>query len=335
MTHTTQAVVIDSFGPIAEADYRPVTLPGPGPGEMLIDVAFVPANFVDSLVFTGKYQFLPVRPFTPGKGPAGTVLAVGPGVTDFAVGDRVLSMAESGGYAGAAIVPVQGSYRLPEGVSCEDAAVLSLAFDTAWVSLFERGRLAPGETVLVLGATGAVGNAAIQLARARGNRVLAAVSSPAKEAEVRAAGACGIVDLSQPDLRESLRQQVFAQTDGQGVDVVIDPVGGDVFDAALRAVAWRGRVVVVGFAAGRIPEVRVNYLMLKNMEVSGVQVSDYRKRMPELMEQAFAEILSLAEAGQIVAGPRSHYPLTDWARALDDLLERRATGRVLLVPPGP
>lgn len=166
MTHTTQAVVIDSFGPIAEADYRPVTLPGPGPGEMLIDVAFVPANFVDSLVFTGKYQFLPVRPFTPGKGPAGTVLAVGPGVTDFAVGDRVLSMAESGGYAGAAIVPVQGSYRLPEGVSCEDAAVLSLAFDTAWVSLFERGRLAPGETVLVLGATGAVGNAAIQLARA-------------------------------------------------------------------------------------------------------------------------------------------------------------------------
>ncbi|WP_158969460.1 NADPH:quinone oxidoreductase family protein [Chachezhania sediminis] len=333
MSITTKAVVIDDFGPIEAADFRDVTLAEPGAGELLIEVDFVPANFVDTLVFTGKYQFLPERPFTPGKGPAGTVLAVGPDVTDFAPGDRVLAMAESGGYAGAAIVPAITAYKLPDGVSCEDAAVLSLAFDTAWVSLFERGRLADGETVLVLGATGAVGNAAIQLARARGVKVLAAVSSPDRAAEVMEAGANGIVDLSQPDLRNSFREQVFAQTGGKGADVVIDPVGGDVFDAALRTVAWRGRVVVVGFAAGRIPEVKANYLMLKNMEVSGIQVSDYRKRMPELMQDAFTEILSLAAEGRIKAGSRVHYPLKDWATALDDLLSRKARGRVLLVPP--
>jgi len=330
---TTKAVVIDDFGPIEAADYRDVTLPDPGPGELLIDVAFVPANFVDTLVFTGKYQFLPERPFTPGKGPTGTVVAVGPDVTGFAPGDRVLSMAESGGYAGSCIVPVVNTYKLPDNVSCEDAAVLSLAFDTAWVSLFERGRMKPGETVLVLGATGAVGNAAIQLAHARGAKVLAAVSSPDREAEVREAGADGIVDLSQPDLRNSLREQVWAQTDGQGADIVIDPIGGDIFDASLRAVAWRGRVVVIGFAAGRIPEVKVNYLLLKNMEVSGIQVSDYRKRMPELMDEAFAEILTLADQGKIKAGARTLYRLENWAEALEDLLNRRVNGRALLVPP--
>ncbi|WP_121066188.1 NADPH:quinone oxidoreductase family protein [Chachezhania antarctica] len=333
MNTTTKAVVIDDFGPIDAANFREITLPEPGAGELLIDVAFVPANFVDTLVFTGKYQFLPERPFTPGKGPTGTVVAVGPDVTGFEEGDRVLSMAESGGYAGQAIVPVVNTYKLPGNVSCEDAAVLSLAFDTAWVSLFERGRFAPGETVLVLGATGAVGNAAIQLAHARGAKVIAAVSSPAREAEVRAAGADGIVDLSQPDLRNSVREQVRAQTDGKGADIVIDPIGGDIFDAALRAVAWRGRVVVIGFAAGRIPEIKANYLLLKNMEVSGIQVSDYRKRMPELMQGAFAEILSLAGEGKITAGARQHYPLDQWAQALDDLLNRKVNGRALLVPP--
>lgn len=332
MTTRTNAVVIDEFGPIEAAEFREVTLPEPGAGELLIDVAFVPANFVDTLVFTGKYQFLPDRPFSPGKGPSGTVAAVGPNVTGFAKGDRVLSMAESGGYAGQAIVPAANSYKLPDKVSCEDAAVLSLAFDTAWVSLFERGRLAPGETVLVLGATGAVGNAAIQLAHARGAKVLAAIRSAEDAREVRAAGADGVVDLSKPDLRNSLRDEVRAQTGGVGADIVIDPIGGDAFDAALRAVAWRGRVVVIGFAAGRIPEIKANYLLLKNIEVSGIQISDYRVRMPELMREAFDEILSLAAEGKVSAGARSLYPLEQWAKALNDLLERKVAGRVLLVP---
>ncbi|MCR8549227.1 NADPH:quinone oxidoreductase family protein [Salipiger sp. P9] len=327
-----KAVVIEEFGAPEQAKIQELPVPEPGAGELLIEIAAAPVNFVDSLVFEGRYQFLPPRPFTPGKGPAGTVLAVGPGVTGFAPGDRVLAMAEQGGYAEQAIVPARDSFVLPDAVSFEDAATISLAFDTAWVALFERGRLSPGETVLVLGSTGAVGNAAIQLAKAHGATVLAAVSSPSRADEVLQAGADGIVDLSRPNLREALRDQVHELTDGHGADVVIDPLGGDIFDAALRAVAWRGRVVVVGFAAGRIPEVKVNYLMLKNMEVSGVQVSDYRKRMPDLMRRCFGEILDLAAEGRIKAGPRSRYPLSDYARALSDVVNRKAKGRALLIP---
>jgi NADPH2:quinone reductase len=327
-----KAVVVEEFGPPERAALRELPEPRPGPGDLLIDVAFAPVNYVDSLVFTGRYQFLPERPFTPGKGPVGTVRAVGEGVAGFAAGDRVLGMAEHGGYAEQALVPAAHSYVLPAGVSLEDAAVMSLAYDTAWVTLVERGRLTAGETVLVLGATGAVGKAALQLARARGARTIAAVSSMARADEVRAAGADAVVDLSAPDLRESLRAQVHDVTDGRGADVVVDPLGGDVFDAALRCVAWRGRLVVVGFAAGRIPEVRVNYLMLKNIEVSGVQVSDYRKRMPELMRECFTEVFALAAEGRIRPGERTCYPLDSFAQALGDVVARTCRGRALLQP---
>lgn len=327
-----KAVVIEEFGAPSEASIQDLPMPEPGPGQLLIKVEAAPVNFVDSLVFTGKYQFLPQRPFTPGKGPVGEILAVGPQVEDFEVGQRVLAMAEHGGYAQAAVVPAADAYILPENVSSEDAGVLSLAFDTAWTALFEQGRMKQGETVLVLGATGAVGNAAIQLGKIKGAKVLAAVSSPDRAEEVTRYGADGIVDLSQPNLNDSLREQVFAQTGGNGVDVVIDPLGGDIFDAALRAVAWRGRVVVVGFAAGRIQTIKANYLMLKNIEVSGLQVSDYRKRRPDIIDAAFREVLVLAAEGRIVPGPRKCYPLEEYATALDDLLERRVRGRVILQP---
>jgi len=145
-------------------------------------------------------------------------------------------------------------------------------------------------------------------------------------------GADAVVDLSVPNLRDSLREQVYALTDGRGVDVVLDPIGGDVFDAALRCVAWRGRFVVVGFAAGRIPEVKVNYLMLKNIEVSGMQVSDYRKRMPDLMRTCFAEIFDLAASNRIAPPPHRIYPLEGFADALDDVVNRRIAGRALLRP---
>lgn len=327
-----KAVVIDEFGPPETAGVQDLPSPEPDRGQLLIDVAYAPVNFVDSLVFTGRYQFLPDRPFTPGKGPVGTVRAIGPGVEGFEIGDRVLAMAEHGGYAEQALVPASQSYRLPDAVSFEAAAVMSLAFDTAWVTLFERGRLKAGETVLVLGATGAVGNAAIQLAKARGARAIAAVSSLDRSDEVMAAGADAIVDISVPDLRNGLREQIHAVTDRRGVDLVVDPLGGDIFDAALRCIAWRGRMVIVGFAAGRIPEVKVNYLMLKNIEVSGMQVSDYRKRMPDLMRECFAEILDLAASGRIKPASYTVYPLEDFARALDNVVTRKIKGRALLQP---
>lgn len=327
-----KAVVIEEFGVPENAKVLDVPMPSPKPGQLVIEVAYAPVNFVDDLVLRGTYQFLPQRPFTPGKGPVGTVRAVGGDVEGFSVGDRVIAMAEQGGYAQFAAVPANNTYRLPEQVSFEKAAVLSLAYDTAWVALFERGRLKNIETVLILGATGAVGDAAIQLAKARGARVLAAVSSGSRARKVLDAGADGIIDLSKPTLRDNLRAQVWQQTDGKGADVVIDMLGGDVFDAALRAVAWRGRVVVVGFAAGRIPEIKANYLLLKNIEVSGIQISDYRKRCPELMQECFDEILRLAAEGRIKPGNIEPYPIADFATALGNLVQRRSKGRVVLVP---
>jgi NADPH2:quinone reductase len=217
-------------------------------------------------------------------------------------------------------------------MSFVDAAAMALVYDTAWFALRERARLRAGESVLVLGATGGVGLAAIGLAKALGAKVLAGVSNPAKAPLAKTAGADAIVDLSQDNLREALRAQVFANNGGNGVDIVLDPVGGDAFEAALRALAWRGRLVVIGFAAGRIPSVKANYLLVKNIEVSGLQVSDYRKRTPELMAQCMKEIFALFEAGKLKPAPTVTRPLEDFAQALQDVADRRVAGRVVLVP---
>ncbi|MFC0388511.1 NADPH:quinone oxidoreductase family protein [Muricoccus vinaceus] len=325
-----QAAVVREFGPIDNVAVEERPDPVPGPGEVLVRVGAVAVNFVDTLVIGGTYQFLPDRPFTPGKGPAGTVVALGAGVTALAVGDRVLAMAEIGGYAELAVAPAAQCYRLPDRMGFEEAAALSLAADTAWFGLRERGRVQAGESVLVLGATGAVGIAAIQLAKAFGARVLAGVSSMAKAELVREAGAEAVIDLSRANLRDSLREQVREATGGAGADVVLDMLGGDPFDAALRALAWRGRLVVIGFAAGRIPSVKANYLLVKNIEVSGLQISDYRKRMPELARRCFEEIFSLHEAGQLHAPAYRTYPLPRAREALGALLDRTVKERIVM-----
>lgn len=326
-----RAVVVREFGPVGEARVEDVAEPVPGAGEVKVAVARVPANYVDTVVIQGRYQFAPPLPFVPGKGPVGTVAAVGAGVRRFKVGDRVLAMAEQGGYAQAVCVDEEQCYGLPAGLSFAAAATMSLAYDTAWFALVERARLSAGETVLVLGATGAVGRAAVQLAKAKGASVIAAVWSASGRRPVET-GADHTVDLSMPDLRESLRAQVRALTAGAGADVVIDPLGGDVFDAAIRALAWRGRLVVVGFAAGRIATVKSNYLLLKNIEVSGLQVSDYRVRAPDLVRRCFEDVFSLFGEGRIDPGPAVEYGLEDYGRALRDLLARKVSGRVLLNP---
>ena len=275
-----RAIVVDEFGPPERLRVAEVPSPHPGPGEVLVEVHVAPVNYVDLLVVGGTYQFFPARPFIPGKGPAGVVTALGAGVDAPQVGDPVLAMAEEGGYAEFVALRADQCYRLPPRMSFAEAASLSLVYDTAWFALRERARLATGETVLVLGASGGVGQAAVQLARAMGARVLAGISRPERAAALRAAGVEAVIDLGRENLRDSLREQVWAATDGRGADVVIDPLGGEVFAAALRALAWCGRLVVIGFAAGHIPSIKTNYLLLKNIEVSGLQVSDYRKRRP-------------------------------------------------------
>jgi NADPH2:quinone reductase len=298
----------------------------------LVTIKAAAVNFVDSLVVTGKYQFLPDLPFAPGKLPAGMVTELGAGVTDLEVGDRVLTLAEQGGYAELVSVDAKRCFKLPTSMSFIDAASMALVYDTSWFALRERARICAGESVLVLGSTGGVGLAAIQLVKAMGGRVLAGVSNAAKAPLAIDAGADDIVDLSKENLRDCLRDQVFDKNDGKGVDIVIDPIGGDAFDAALRALDWRGRLVVIGFASGRIPSVKANYLLVKNIEVSGLQVSDYRKRTPELMARCIRDIFAMFEAGKLKPAKTITYPLNAFAQALQEIVERRANGRIVLLP---
>src|SRR5579871_2441084 len=256
-----RAVIVREFGGIDAPVVGELPEPQPGPTEVQVAIHAVAVNYVDLLVIGGKYQFLPERPFAPGKGPAGIVTAVGDSVGRFKVGDRVLAMAEQGGYAETVTVGEANCYRLPPSMSFVDAAAMALVYDTSWFALRERARLKPGETVLVLGASGAVGYAAVQLAKAMDAKVLAGIASPDKFDMARQAGADAVIDLSRSDLRDSLRTQVHDVTGGRGADIILDPLGGDMFDAALRALAWRGRLVVIGFATGRIPSVKANYLL--------------------------------------------------------------------------
>lgn len=329
-----KAVLIREFGPLETLRVEDVADPVAGPGEVLIDVQATAANFVDILVVTGKYQFLPPRPFVPGKLPAGIVAAVGAGVDTLRPGDRVQTLAEQGGYAQKALARATDCFKLPDNLPFVQAAGMALAYDTAWFALCDRGRAQAGETVLVLGASGGVGLAAVQLAKAYGLKVIAGVSSAAKAELAQRAGADAWIDLSRPDPRDSIREQVYALTDGKGADIVLDPLGGDFFDGAIRAVAWCGRLVVIGFAAGRIPTLKVNYVLLKNIEVSGVQVSDYRKRTPEKMAHCMNEIFRLHGEGRLMPTPTRTYPLEGAADALRALQDRTASARLILQPNG-
>ena len=321
-----RAILVSEFGPPERLRAAQVTEPAPKPEEVLVTVHAAPVNYVDLLVIGGSYQFLPALPFVPGKGPAGVVTKLGQGVMNLRSGDRVLAMAEQGGWAELATVRADQCYKLPAAMPFTDAASMSLAYDTAWLALRERARLEAGETVLVLGASGGVGQAAVQLARAMGARVLAGIARAGRTAP----GADAVIDLSAADLRDSLRAQVYAATEGRGADIILDPLGGAVFEAAVRALAWRGRLVVIGFAAGAIPSIKTNYLLLKNIELSGLQISDYRKRRPAQVAAAFAEIFALYEAAKIKPAPATLFPLERAGEALALLRDRRLEGRAVL-----
>lgn len=325
-----RAVVVREFGGIENATLGDVPKPTPKVGEVLLETHAVSVNFVDLVMMGGTYQFKPQLPFVPGKLPVGVVAAVGNGVTTFKPGDHALLMAEGGGFSEFCVMPEGQCIKLPPSLPFTEAAAMALIYDTAHFALKERGRIQAGDNVLILGATGGVGLAAIQLAKAWGAKVLAAVSSKDKSDIVLDAGADAIVDLSAPDLRESLRDQVFALTNKKGVDIVVDMLGGDIFDAAVRAMAWNGRLVVIGFASGRIPSLKINYVLVKNIEISGMQISDYRKRRPSDMQACFAEIYALHAAGKLKPLPTTVYPLEQFAPALADIRDRKVRGRIVL-----
>jgi NADPH2:quinone reductase len=333
VNESMQAVLVSAFDDLDGVGLSDIPTPEPGPAQVLVQVAAVPVNYVDLVTMRGEYQFTPPLPYVPGKGPAGTIAEIGSSVQGLAVGDRVLAMAEYGGYAQGCVVNADQVYRLPDDLTFESAAAMSLAFDTAWMALVDRARVQKGDRVFVLGASGAVGSAAIQLAQALGAaQVIAGVSRASRFTDLQALGADSYVDLSVEPLRETVRERVNELTDGHGADVVIDMLGGDPFDGAVRSVAWRGRLVIVGFASGRIPTVKLNYPLLKNIEISGLQISDYRKRTPELMQHCYAQLFELITNGRITPPPVDVRHLKDWRSAVEDLAGRKATSRLVLRP---
>ena len=325
-----RAMVMREFGPPETAECVELPDPEPGPGEVVVRMRAAGVNYPDLLVVEGRYQHKPPLPFTPGKELAGEVLAIGWEVSNFIAGDRVMVQVEHGAFAEQVVARQEQCLEIPDQMPFDDAASMGLVYQTAWFALRERARFQPGETVLVNGATGGVGLAAIQLVKALGGTALAGVTTPAKAQAAVDAGADHVIDLSLADLRDGLRAQVHAVTGGKGADVCIDMLGGDPFDAAMRALAWCGRMAVVGFAAGRIPEIKANYLLVKNIEVSGLQWSDYRDRTPAVMAKAQAEIFRLYCEGRLKPAIMARLPLDRMAEALALIRDRKVIGKIVL-----
>jgi NADPH2:quinone reductase len=325
-----KALVVKEHGPIEHLLLEDVPDPLPGPGEVLVDVHATSINFPDLLVIGGTYQNLPARPFSPGKDMAGVVAAVGAGVTTCKPGDRVAAQNEYGAYAQRCVVPQMNCYPMPSGMSFADAAAMGLTYATAHFALVERAQYRQGEIVLVNGAAGGVGIATIQVAKALGATVVASVSSPEKAGLAKKHGADHVVRTDVPDLRDAFREQVLKAVGKRGVDVIVDPVGGDVFDASLRVIAWCGRLVIVGFAEGRIPEIKAGHLLVKNIALLGLQYSSYRDRQPQKVQRVQKELFSWYEAGRIRPHVMAEFPLADYKQALATVRDRKVVGKVVI-----
>ncbi|MEK6594258.1 MAG: NADPH:quinone oxidoreductase family protein [Pseudomonadota bacterium] len=325
-----KALVVKEHGPVDNLLLEEVPDPIPGPGEVLIDVHAASINFPDLLVIDGTYQNLPPRPFSPGKDMAGVIAAVGAGVTTCKPGDRVAAQNEYGAYAQRCIVPQMNCYPMPAGMSYADAAAMGLTYATAHFALVERGQYKQGETVLVNGAAGGVGIATIQVAKVLGATVVASVSSAEKAELARKHGADHVVRTDVPGLREAFRDQVFKAVGKRGVDIIVDPVGGDVFDASLRVIAWCGRIIIVGFAEGRIPEVKAGHLLVKNIALIGLQYSSYRDREPQKVQQVQMELFSWYATGKIKPHVMAEFALQDYKQALLTVRDRKVVGKVVI-----
>jgi NADPH2:quinone reductase len=329
-----KALIVREHGPVENLLLEDVADPVPGPGEVLIDVHAVSVNFPDLLVIGGTYQTLPPRPFSPGKDMAGVVAAVGAGVTMVRPGDRVAAQIEYGAYAQRCVVPQENCYPMPEAMDFADAAAMGIAYPTAHFALVERARCQPGEVVLVNGAAGGVGIAALQVAKVLGATTLGAVSTDEEARVAKAHGADHLVRTDVPNLRDAFRDQVYAAVGKRGVDVVVDMVGGDVFDATLRTMAWCGRIVVVGFAGGRIPEVKAGHLLVKNIALLGLQYSSYRERDPAKVQRVQRELFEWHAASRIRPHVMAAYPLARYGDALRAVRDRQVTGKVVILMRG-
>jgi NADPH2:quinone reductase len=304
--------------------------PAPGPGEVAVRVEACGLNFADILLVQGRYQEKPPLPLTPGLEVAGIVEAVGDGVGDGVVpGARVLALPSlGGGLAERVVVPAAAVLRLPASFPSDEAAALHITYQTSHIALHRRAALQAGETLLVHAGAGGVGSAAIQLGRAAGARVLATAGGADKVGLCRELGAEVAIDYRSEDFGAVVQEQ----TDGRGADVIYDPVGGDVFDRSRRCIAWEGRLLVIGFSSGRIPEVPANHVLLKNYSVVGVHWGPYSSRDPELIRTTHEELVRLHGEGAVRPLIGRRVPMAEAARALVELGGRRTVGKVVVLP---
>jgi NADPH2:quinone reductase len=306
------------------------TLPDlqPGPGQVVIDVRAASVNFPDVLVIQNKYQMKPELPFTPGSEFAGVVRAVGPDVKRLKPGMRVAAYTAQGAFAEQALASEAACMPLPEDIDFASAAAITLAYGTSHHAVVDRGALKAGETMLVLGAAGGVGLAAVEIGKALGARVIAAASSPEKLALCVEHGADATIDYTS----ENLRERIKALTDGNGPDVIYDPVGGEYAEPAFRSIGWRGRYLVVGFANGEIPKLPLNLALLKGASIVGVFWGQHIQREPGLASAALEQILGWIKDGRVRPHVTKRYALEETAAALNDMASRRVSGKIVIEP---
>lgn len=306
--------------------FKELPTPEPGPGQIRVAIKAASLNFPDLLIVQGKYQMKPPTPFVPGTEFAGIVEAVGEGVKGFKPGMPVAAFAGTGGFATHACIPAALAMPLPPGFAFEDAAAFICTYATSHHALIDRAGLQAGETVLVLGAAGGVGTASIQVAKAAGARVIAAVSSDDKAQRCLALGADAVINYSKGQLREELK----ALTEGKGPDVVVDPVGGDLAEPVFRSIAWRGRYLVIGFAQGAIPALPLNLALLKGASLVGVFWGEFAKREPQRNAAMMAELAGWYAQGRIKPVLDCVLPLAELPQAFARMSSRQVVGKVVL-----
>ena len=321
-----KAALVRELGELDGVTVGEIEPPTVGPGQVVIDVAACAVNFPDVLMVRGMYQEKPRLPFSPGQEVAGVVSAVGDGVDGIDVGDRVFAGTGVGGMAEQVVTRAGSVYPLPDGVDFATGSAFLTTYGTSWYALAERGQLRAGETLVVLGAGGGVGLAAVDIGRALGGRVLAGASSPAKLAEATRLGAAAVVDYSSEDLRSA----ITAFTEGRGADVVYDPVGGALSEQALRSTAWEGRFLVIGFAAGEIPKIPLNLALLKGCSIVGVFLGSRSMRDPAGHRRSMLELIALWERGELSPFVSQTFPLDQASEALRVLADREAIGKVVV-----
>ena len=321
-----KAYVCREFGPVESHKVEEIEDPRAEAGQVVVDVKAAGVSFPDVLIVQGKYQFQPPFPFSPGGEIAGVISEVGEGVVDWKVGDRVIAMTGNGGIAEKVVAFEMTLMPLPETMDFKDGAAFPLNYGTTYHALKQRGQLQPGETLLVTGAGGGVGTTAIEIGKAMGAKVIAAASTEEKLEIAKNLGADETINYSDGELKEKVK----ALTDGLGADVIYDPIGGDIFLQCMRCVNWKGRVLVIGFASGPIPEVPTNLALLKGCSIVGVFWGRFTGAEPEENSKNFDELFALHAEGKLKPQITKSYSLDEAAEAISSLENRKATGKVVI-----